>query len=42
MRKTGLPWLIAVFCVQTQKTLSHGIEVQIETRLQCHRTIVNP
>jgi hypothetical protein len=31
----------SVLCVRTQKTISHGIEVQIETRLKCQKTKVN-
>jgi hypothetical protein len=36
-----LPWFMVALCVTTQKTISHGIEVQIETRLKCQKTIVN-
>lgn len=39
--KTSFLWFMRVPCVQTQKFISHGIEVQIETRLKCPKTIVN-
>ena len=32
---------MAALCVTMQKTISHGIEVEIETRLKCQKTIVN-
>ena len=32
LRENKLSWFIAILCVQTQKTMSHRVEVQIETR----------
>jgi len=41
LRENKLPWFMVALCVTTQKTISHGIEVQVQTRLKFQKTIVN-
>jgi hypothetical protein len=36
-----LAWFMAVLCVKTQKTMSQGVDFQIETRLKCQKTEVS-
>jgi hypothetical protein len=37
LRKKSLAWFMAVLCVKTQKTMSQGVDFQIETRLKCQK-----
>jgi len=39
--RKNLAWMIGGLCLRTQKTISHGVEVQIESRLKCYKIKVN-